>query len=63
MAWLPDMAGQPEERSPAARDLVIALAGRALTGPQPGTPPVAAHHLSWHTRQVVRGAPRPATVT
>jgi putative restriction endonuclease len=45
-------------RSPAARDHVIALAGRPLTGPQPGTAPVAAHHRTWHTRQVFHGAPR-----
>jgi putative restriction endonuclease len=48
-------------RSPAARDHVIALAGRQLTGPQPGTAPVAAHHRTWHARQVFHGAPRPAT--
>ncbi|MEV4447554.1 phosphorothioated DNA-binding restriction endonuclease [Streptomyces mirabilis] len=47
-------------RSPAARDHVIALAGRPLTGPQPGTAPVAAHHRTWHARQVFHGAPRPA---
>jgi putative restriction endonuclease len=45
-------------RSPAARDHVIALAGRPLTGPQPGTAPVAVHHRTWHTRQVFHGAPR-----
>ncbi|MEU5086112.1 phosphorothioated DNA-binding restriction endonuclease [Streptomyces sp. NPDC021356] len=45
-------------RSPAARDHVTALAGRPLTGPQPGTRPVADAHRSWHTTQVFRGAPR-----
>ncbi|MFJ3123101.1 phosphorothioated DNA-binding restriction endonuclease [Streptomyces sp. NPDC086993] len=49
--------------SPAARQHVTALAGRPLTGPQPGTSPIAAHHRSWHTKQVFRGAPRPASVT
>ncbi|MFC8342635.1 phosphorothioated DNA-binding restriction endonuclease [Streptomyces sp. NPDC057280] len=46
--------------SPAARDHVIALAGRPLLGPQPGTRPVAAAHRDWHTSQVFHGAPRPA---
>lgn len=50
-------------RSPAAREHVTALAGRPLTGPQPGTSPVAEHHRSWHTEQVFHGAPRPASVT
>ncbi|MFJ2877406.1 phosphorothioated DNA-binding restriction endonuclease [Streptomyces sp. NPDC086796] len=49
--------------SPAARQHVTALAGRPLTGPQPGTSPIAAHHRSWHTKQVFRGAPRPTSVT
>ncbi|MGW0842859.1 phosphorothioated DNA-binding restriction endonuclease [Streptomyces sp. NPDC002787] len=48
--------------SPAARDHVVALAGRPLVGPQPGTRPIAADHLAWHTRQVFQGTPRPATV-
>ncbi|WP_328561797.1 phosphorothioated DNA-binding restriction endonuclease [Streptomyces coelicoflavus] len=48
--------------SPAAREHVIALAGRPLTGPQPGARPVAAIHRSWHTSQVFHGSPRPATV-
>ncbi|WP_215447819.1 MULTISPECIES: phosphorothioated DNA-binding restriction endonuclease [unclassified Streptomyces] len=47
--------------SPAAREQVIALAGRALVGPQPGVRPVAADHLDWHISQVFRGTPRPAT--
>ncbi|MEU2440009.1 phosphorothioated DNA-binding restriction endonuclease [Streptomyces rubradiris] len=46
--------------SPAARQHVTALAGRPLTGPQPGTPRVAATHRAWHTRQVFHGEPRPA---
>ncbi|WP_053846918.1 phosphorothioated DNA-binding restriction endonuclease [Streptomyces sp. NRRL B-24085] len=46
--------------SPAARDQVVALAGRPLVGPQPGIPRVAADHLAWHTGQVFHGAPRPA---
>ncbi|MFJ6480623.1 MULTISPECIES: phosphorothioated DNA-binding restriction endonuclease [unclassified Streptomyces] len=45
--------------SPAAREHVIALAGRPLIGPQPGVRPVAAHHRSWHTSQVFHGTPRP----
>ncbi|MFI9760735.1 phosphorothioated DNA-binding restriction endonuclease [Streptomyces sp. NPDC051963] len=48
--------------SPVAREQVIALAGRPLVGPQPGLPPVAADHLTWHTGQVFHGTPRPATV-
>ncbi|WP_286260158.1 phosphorothioated DNA-binding restriction endonuclease [Streptomyces graminofaciens] len=47
--------------SPAAREHVVALAGRPLIGPQPGTPPVAADHRAWHTSQVFHGTPRPAT--
>ncbi|QYX78622.1 phosphorothioated DNA-binding restriction endonuclease [Streptomyces akebiae] len=47
--------------SPAAREQVLALAGRALVGPQPGVRPVAAYHLDWHISQVFRGTPRPAT--
>ncbi|MFF4951249.1 phosphorothioated DNA-binding restriction endonuclease [Streptomyces chattanoogensis] len=46
-------------RSPAAREHVIALAGRPILGPQPGTLPVAETHRSWHTRQVFAGVPRP----
>ncbi|MER7100971.1 HNH endonuclease [Streptomyces humidus] len=46
--------------SPAAREHVVALAGRPLIGPQPGVRPVAATHLSWHTSQVFHGIPRPA---
>ncbi|MFJ4548501.1 phosphorothioated DNA-binding restriction endonuclease [Streptomyces sp. NPDC088817] len=47
--------------SAAAREHVIALAGRPLVGPQPGARPVAAAHRDWHTRQVFHGEPRPAT--
>ncbi|MHA4817112.1 phosphorothioated DNA-binding restriction endonuclease [Streptomyces aculeolatus] len=46
--------------SPAAREYVVALAGRPLVGPQPGARPVAAAHRDWHTREVFRGEPRPA---
>ncbi|WP_435887562.1 hypothetical protein [Streptomyces nigra] len=46
--------------SPAAREHVIALAGRTLIGPRPGASPVAAVHRSWHTGQVFHGRPRPA---
>ncbi|MBH5336320.1 HNH endonuclease [Streptomyces pactum] len=46
--------------SPAAREHVIALAGRPLVGPQPGARPVAAVHRDWHLREVFRGEPRPA---
>ncbi|MGV9931536.1 phosphorothioated DNA-binding restriction endonuclease [Streptomyces olivaceoviridis] len=47
--------------SPAAREHVIALAGRPLIGPQPGSRPIAAAHRDWHARQVFHGEPRPAT--
>ncbi|MGK5548193.1 phosphorothioated DNA-binding restriction endonuclease [Streptomyces sp. URMC 127] len=47
-------------RSPAAREHVVALAGRPLIGPQPGARPVADDHRSWHAGQVFRGEPRPA---
>ncbi|MET9011197.1 phosphorothioated DNA-binding restriction endonuclease [Streptomyces olivaceoviridis] len=47
--------------SSAAREHVIALAGRPLIGPQPGSRPVAAAHRDWHARQVFHGEPRPAT--
>jgi putative restriction endonuclease len=47
--------------SPAAREHVIALAGRPLVGPQPGARTVAADHVAWHTTQVFHGTPRPAT--
>jgi putative restriction endonuclease len=47
--------------SPAAREHVIALAGRPLIGPQPGAHPVAATHRCWHTSQVFHSSPRPAT--
>ncbi|MEU4178705.1 phosphorothioated DNA-binding restriction endonuclease [Streptomyces sp. NPDC026589] len=48
-------------RSAAAREHVIALAGRPVIGPQPGVRPIAADHRSWHTSQVFHGSPRPAT--
>jgi putative restriction endonuclease len=48
-------------QSTAASDHVVSLAGRALLGPQPGTPVIAAAHRSWHTEQVFHGAPRPAS--
>ncbi|MFF9817165.1 phosphorothioated DNA-binding restriction endonuclease [Streptomyces sp. NPDC014006] len=48
--------------SPAAREHVVALAGRPLLGPQPGTRPVAPTHRDWHLRQVFRDEPRPAAV-
>ncbi|MFF7749018.1 phosphorothioated DNA-binding restriction endonuclease [Streptomyces sp. NPDC007971] len=47
--------------SPAAREHVVALAGRPLVGPQPGAGPVAATHRAWHARQVFHGEPRPVT--
>ncbi|NUR03634.1 MAG: restriction endonuclease [Streptomyces sp.] len=47
--------------SAAARDHVVALAGRPLIGPQPGAAPVAEAHRSWHTTQVFHGTPRPGT--
>jgi putative restriction endonuclease len=47
--------------SPAARDHVLALAGRPLIGPQPGTRPVAPAHRAWHSAQVFHGSPRPST--
>ncbi|MFT2017318.1 phosphorothioated DNA-binding restriction endonuclease [Streptomyces sp. 796.1] len=47
-------------RSRAAREQVIALAGRPVLGPQPGSSPVAADHRTWHTEQVFRGTARPA---
>ncbi|MFE9538516.1 phosphorothioated DNA-binding restriction endonuclease [Streptomyces sp. NPDC006691] len=46
--------------STAAREHVIALAGRPLIGPQPGVRPIAAAHRSWHTSQVFHGSPRSA---
>ncbi|MET9493856.1 phosphorothioated DNA-binding restriction endonuclease [Streptomyces sp. NPDC006552] len=50
-------------RGAAAREHVIALAGRPVIGPQPGVRPVAAAHRSWHTSQVFHGSPRPAATT
>ncbi|WP_369393270.1 phosphorothioated DNA-binding restriction endonuclease [Streptomyces sp. CG1] len=49
--------------SPAAREHVIALAGRTLIGPQPGVRPVADAHRDWHARQVFHGESRPATAS
>ncbi|MGW0121249.1 phosphorothioated DNA-binding restriction endonuclease [Streptomyces sp. NPDC003327] len=49
--------------SPAAREHVVALAGRPLIGPQFGARPVATVHRSWHTSQVFRGEPRPAAAS
>ncbi|WP_318202010.1 phosphorothioated DNA-binding restriction endonuclease [Streptomyces sp. SCL15-4] len=46
--------------STAAHEHVIALAGRPLIGPRPGSRPLAAAHRDWHTRQVFHGEPRPA---
>ncbi|MEV7287712.1 phosphorothioated DNA-binding restriction endonuclease [Streptomyces sp. NPDC093252] len=39
----------------AARRQVLDLAGRALTGPRPGAPAVAAGHRDWHRDKVFRG--------
>jgi putative restriction endonuclease len=47
--------------SPAAREHVVALAGRPVIGPQPGAAPVAEAHRDWHTSQVFHGGPRPST--
>ncbi|MFC8227712.1 phosphorothioated DNA-binding restriction endonuclease [Streptomyces sp. NPDC057287] len=47
-------------RSTAAREHVVALAGRPVIGPQPGVRPVSTAHRSWHTSQVFQGSPRPA---
>ncbi|AQS68804.1 phosphorothioated DNA-binding restriction endonuclease [Streptomyces pactum] len=49
--------------SDAARDQVTALAGRRLTGPQPGVRPVADDHRAWHAANVFHGTPRPAADT
>ncbi|MEU8137268.1 phosphorothioated DNA-binding restriction endonuclease [Streptodolium elevatio] len=46
--------------SAAAREQVVALAGRPLLGPQPGTPELGAIHRSWHAEQVFHGPSRPA---
>ncbi|MFD0315992.1 phosphorothioated DNA-binding restriction endonuclease [Streptomyces flavalbus] len=45
-------------RGAAAREYVVALAGRPVIGPQPGAEPVAHGHREWHVRQVFRGRPR-----
>nr|WTB32658.1 HNH endonuclease [Streptomyces sp. NBC_00830] len=45
-------------QSMSARTQVIALAGQPVLGPQPGSAPVAAEHIGWHTSQVFRGEPR-----
>ncbi|MFE1765775.1 phosphorothioated DNA-binding restriction endonuclease [Streptomyces angustmyceticus] len=47
-------------RSPAARRQVLDLTGRELAGPQHGSARVAPAHITWHTAQVFRGAPRMA---
>ncbi|WEH34426.1 HNH endonuclease [Streptomyces sp. AM 4-1-1] len=47
-------------RSAAARQHVVALAGRPVIGPQPGVRRVAATHRDWHARQVFHGTARPA---
>ncbi|AZS86305.1 restriction endonuclease [Streptomyces griseoviridis] len=47
-------------RGSAAREQVLALAGRPLLGPQPGLSPVADAHRLWHARQVFQGEARPA---
>jgi putative restriction endonuclease len=44
--------------SPAAREQVVALAGRPLIGPQPGAHPVAADHRVWAHQP---GLPRHST--
>jgi putative restriction endonuclease len=44
----------------AARDLVLALAGRLALSPQRGFPRPEGSNLDWHTRQVFRGPTRPA---
>jgi putative restriction endonuclease len=44
--------------STAARDHVVALAGRPVIGPQSAARPVADSHRAWHTSQVFHGAPR-----
>ncbi|MEV4432162.1 phosphorothioated DNA-binding restriction endonuclease [Streptomyces sp. NPDC049585] len=46
--------------SAAAREHVLALAGRPLIGPQAGTSPVEAAHRAWHIGQVFHGSARPA---
>lgn len=45
-------------QSPAARQHVLELTGRALIGPQNGSARVAPAHITWHTAQVFRGEPR-----
>ncbi|BAJ31613.1 MULTISPECIES: phosphorothioated DNA-binding restriction endonuclease [Kitasatospora] len=47
-------------RGEASRQQVLALAGRPVIGPQPGTLPVADRHRKWHTDQVFHGEPRPS---
>jgi len=41
-----------------AETLVLGLVGRPLQGPQPGQPPPAPEHLSWHEKQVFRDPAR-----
>ncbi|QKW22337.1 HNH endonuclease [Kitasatospora sp. NA04385] len=45
-------------RSEASRQQVLALAGRPVIGPQPGTAPIADRHRKWHADQVFHGEPR-----
>ncbi len=49
-------------RSAAAEQLVLALVDRPLVPPQSGQALPAAHHVSWHKRQVFRGPARLAAV-
>ncbi|WFB07694.1 HNH endonuclease [Streptomyces sp. LX-29] len=42
-------------RSETGRTQVLDLGGRELIGPRPGSEPVAAAHIAWHTEQVFRG--------
>ena len=41
-----------------AKELIIDLTGRPLTGPQHGLPVPAAEHLAWHRSQVFKGEER-----
>ncbi|AEW96192.1 MULTISPECIES: phosphorothioated DNA-binding restriction endonuclease [Streptomycetaceae] len=47
-------------RGEVARGQVVALAGRGLWGPQPGSDRVAGAYVQWHTTQVFRGEARTA---
>ncbi|HEY7488998.1 MAG TPA: restriction endonuclease [Streptosporangiaceae bacterium] len=46
--------------TPAAREQVLALAGRLARSPQRGFPGPDGRNLEWHARQVFRGPTRPA---